>query len=599
MKKLLATFSYLDNFYELYVDNNGKTSVVIIGKNKCKINNDMICKKVIDRINDLRNEYSYSIDFNGEKIDAYCDRIIDLYYFKKDGIRIKENNRKYLDLYKIHNYLPQYYNYNDYEYNSNSYLDYSSYGTSSDNQYYKNDYKYKQKLKKKKKKLKIIIGSITISVSLLVGSFIAIPKIIDAKSDASIENVVTTENIVDELEDTPFIIYEDNSNKSIEEQIINSIIGNCGEQPKWVYDQVIEDYRSSKTSEEKIEELWAAKENGASQEEIDKIEEEINSTFNNKTETNSSVDISSATQRTNRMISAISSNKNISEEDKEVIINRLFNVMQLDSKYYTDENFESVLDLLSTFTIEKKYLENNAPQIMFDGFYASGECSFDGQVITIYTDDNYESTLCHELEHCLGKIVDNTYHYNKINEGITEMYCGSNATYNKERCFYIMLEQIYGESFFKSAFYNKESLYSIFQDRFGDEEYRSHYDLCIQINDFLMKYQLENDIEKLYENSIYQNDANNLFNSLMDKYSEVTGLNWNDNNVLIACQSFLTGVNKTLPSNLKVSGIKKDLDGKYYLQINGSVEYSYEVTEGPSRGSTYIVNPIKHDEPIR
>ena len=113
MKKLLATFSYAGNFYELYVDKYGKTSVVVIGKNKHNVNNDEICKKVIDRINELRNEYFYSVDFKGEKVDVYFDGITDLFYFKKDGIRIKEEDSKYLDLYKMYNYLPEYSIYDD------------------------------------------------------------------------------------------------------------------------------------------------------------------------------------------------------------------------------------------------------------------------------------------------------------------------------------------------------------------------------------------------------------------------------------------------------------------------------------------------------
>lgn len=113
MKQLLATFYYAGNFYELYVDKYGKTSVLVIGKNKHNVNNDEICKKVIDRINELRNEYFYSVDFKGEKVDVYFDGITDLFYFKKDGIRIKEEDSKYLDLYKMYNYLPEYSIYDD------------------------------------------------------------------------------------------------------------------------------------------------------------------------------------------------------------------------------------------------------------------------------------------------------------------------------------------------------------------------------------------------------------------------------------------------------------------------------------------------------
>lgn len=53
------------------------------------------------------------------------------------------------------------------------------------------------------------------------------------------------------------------------------------------------------------------------------------------------------------MIDAINSNKNISQEDKETIINGLFNTLQLDSKYYDEEHFEEVLFAMSNLTITR------------------------------------------------------------------------------------------------------------------------------------------------------------------------------------------------------------------------------------------------------
>lgn len=598
MKKLLATFSYLDNFYELYADKDGKTSVVLFGKNKNKTDNEMICKKVIDKINELRNEYSYRIDFKGEEIDVYYDRIVDLYYFKKDGIRINEDNKEYIDLYKMYNYLPSYYYDNRHRpSNSRNSSSYRPYNATPNSQYQRNDYNYKRRLENQKKKLKIIVGSITLSVTLLVGAFVAVPKIIDAKDSTQVESSTIVEDTLGEIEDTPFIIYEDSQEQTIEDQIIKSIISNCGEQPDWVYEQVIEDYKLSIQREEKYDELLEAMKNGASQEEIDRIEEEIDASSKDIEENN--IDTSKATKRTNRMIEAISSNKNISEEDKNVLINGMFNTMQKDSGYYTDENFEEILGLLSTFNIDKKYLEKNEPHRLSDGFLSAGECSPDRTLITIYTDANYESTLCHELQHILGKTIEKTHAYNKIDEGMTETYCDSNTTYGLERCFYIMLEQIYGESFFKSAYYNNENLFWAFQEKFGIEQARSNYDLCVKINGFLIDYQLENDMTKLQENSTYKEEVNGIINDLMKKYNEVTGLEWDSNNVLSACGSYLTGMNKTLPDNLSVTGIKKGLDGKYYLQVGGSVNYSYEVVNGPNKGTIQAASLIEHDELIR
>ena len=578
MKKLLATFSYLDNFYELYSDQNGATSVIMFGKNKHKIDHNMICKKVIDKINELRSVYSYRINFKGEDIDVYYDRIVDLYYFEKDGIRINENNKDYIDLYKMYNYLPNYYY--DSRYSSSNSSSYYSYDTSSDSQYENYDYNYKKRLENKKKKLKIIVGSITLSVTLLVGAFVAVPKIVDAKDTTQVE--ISS-------------IVEDNQDQTIEYQIIKSIISECGEQPEWVYKQVIEDYKLSQQIEEKQEKLLEAINNGASQDEIDRIDEEINAISNNKAEENS-IDISTSTKRTHKMIEAINSNKNISEDDKNILINGLFNTMQLDSKYYTNESFEQVLGVLSTFTIDKKYLEKNDAYIKPDGLPIAGECSCEGTLITIYTDNNYESTLCHELGHSLGKVEECTYVYNKINEGMTETICGKNEVYAMERCFYIMLEQIYGESFFKNAYYNQDVLYWAFQDRFGADEAVNNTNLCVKINGFLIDYQLENDITKLHENKTYLSDVNNIVSDLKKKYNEITGLDWNNNNILTACESYLTGINKTLPDNLYITGIKKDLDGKYYLQIGGEVQYSYQVDNNSIISGSSIV---EHDELIR
>lgn len=614
MKRLIATFSYAGNFYELFVDKYGKTSVIVIGKNKYHADNDVICKKVISKINELRNEYSCSIDFYGEKIDVYYDEIIDLFYFKKDGIRIKEDNNKYLKLFKAYNYLPDFSNYDSYSYESdyssnNGYsynTDYSSgtgysygndysynteYGGLSNDQYYQSDYNYKSSLKKKKKKLKIAIGSAVLSISLLVGGFVTIPRIINAKEETNTEiEISDVEVINDEIDDTPVIVYEDDLNLTIEEQIRNSINNNCGEQPEWVYEEAIASYYEDK----KYDRLWEAIDNGASQEEIDKINEEIASQSDKE-----EININLASERTNKMIEAINSNGNISQEDKQIIINGLFNTMQLDSKYYDEENFKRVIYYLSNFTIDKAYLENDTAKVFEDGLTASGEYHSIDNSISIYCKADYEHTLCHEVQHILGGSRDRVQGYSKINEGMTEIFCGNDSSYHMERCFYIMLEQIYGEDFFKDAFYNGNCMKWAFRERYGEEGFSEHYELYQTINSFLVYYQLENNMESLYNNVVYQNEINNLINRLMIKYDEVTGLNCHDNKVLLACESYLTGKNKTLPDNLKVDSVRRDLDGKCYLNISGTINYSYDVVNDGFVETKNVTNMIKHDEMIR
>lgn len=571
MKKLIATFSYAGNFYELFVSDNGLTSVSVIGSNKYKVNNDEVCKKVIDRINKLRNDYFYSIEYLGETLDVYYDRIVDLFYFKKDGKKINEENTKYLDLYKMYNYLPQYYNYdyND-EYNDgySSYNDYydrsSNFSSYSDDEYYEYDFDYKKSIKNKNKKIKITIGSIVLSVSLIVGSFVVVPNIIKAK-DSKEELPIVQEEIT-EIDNTPVIIYSESSNLSIEEQIRKSITDLCGEQPEWLYQYAIENYYRSIDEEA----IWEALENGASQEEVEKIEESFAEKYRVEPE---KIDFNLASERTNKMIDAIKSNTNISEEDKNIIIDGLFNTFQHDSKYYDEHSFEWVLVRLSCFKIDKTYLETNEPKKEDDGLLLAGTCSPSGN-ITIYVKSKYNSTLCHEVQHVLGQMYEKTYAYNKINEGMTETYCGLNSSYSMERNFYIILEQIYGEDFFKDAFYNRKSLYNVLMDRFGDNQFKEHYDLLVEINKFCIDYQSDS-VSQLYENEDYQSRVNKLFDELMTKYNEVTGLNYQDNVVLTTCYSYFTDINNTLPNNIHVGDVKKDLDGNYYTKYSG--DYSYNI----------------------
>lgn len=579
MKKLIATFSYAGNFYELYVDKYGKTSVVVVGKNKYKVNNDEICKKVIDRINELRNEYFYSVDFKGEKVDVYFDGITDLFYFKKDGIRIKEEDSKYLDLYKMYNYLPEYsiydddgdnifdFPYDDFERRSSMYSSYP------DDDYFTADYNYKSNLKKqKKKKLKIIIGSVALSVSLLVGSFVAIPKIIKAKDNSDEINrveVTDTIEVTDTLDD-PVIVYSRPSDLSPEEQIRESIIEHCGEQPEWVYEDAINTYNENK----KWDRLWDAMYRGASQEELDRISDEIEAEISAERKEELNIDISLATERTNRLIEAINSNQNITDEEKNILVNGLFTTFQQDGKYFEEERFEYVLKLLSDFKIDRVYLENDAPVALDDGFKAAGLYSAGSNVVHIYTSSGYAGILCHEVQHIIGGMRDYTYVYNKVNEGMTESYSNVNSVYNTERQFYIIFEQIYGEEFFKETFYNKKIMKSALEESFENIDYKKHYDLFVEINGFLINCQ-QKEIKDLCEDPEYQNKVNKYFDALMDEYNEVNGLDWHNNNILVACQKILTGKKFDLPDNLSVDGIKKGEDGNYYFQYSG--EYTYTI----------------------
>ena len=78
----------------------------------------------------------------------------------------------------------------------------------------------------------------------------------------------------------------------------------------------------------------------------------------------------------------------------------------------------------------------------------------------------------------------------------------------------------------------------------------------------------------------------------MNEYNEFNGLDWHNNNILVACQKILTGKKFDLPDNLYVNDIIKGEDGNYYFQYSG--EYTYHID-----GST-ITNFINdHEEIIR
>ena len=449
---------------------------------------------------------------------------------------------------------------------------------------------YYQNLKKQKnKKLKIIIGSVALSVSLLVGSFVAIPKIIQAKDNSDEINrveVTDTIEVTDTLDD-PVIVYSRPSDLSPEEQIRESIIEHCGEQPEWVYEDAINTYNENK----KWDRLWDAMYRGASQEELDRISDEIEAEISAEKKEELNIDISLATERTNRLIEAINSNQNITDEEKNILVNGLFTTFQQDGKYFEEERFEYVLKLLSDFKIDRVYLENDAPVALNDGFKASGLYSSGSNVVHIYTTNGYAGILCHEVQHIIGGIRDYTYVYNKVNEGMTESYSNVNSVYNTERQFYIIFEQIYGEEFFKEAFYNKKIMKSALEESFENIDYKSHYDLFVEINGFLINCQLKG-LKELREDPEYQNKVNKCFDALMNEYNEVNGLDWHNNSVLVACQKVLTGMNLDLPDNLDVTGIKKGEDGNYYFQYSG--EYTYSIDGSTS--TNYFGN---HEEMIR
>lgn len=420
-----------------------------------------------------------------------------------------------------------------------------------------------------------------LSVTLILGSFVSLPNIINAKDISDTESVSVEDTII---ENTPVVVfsrYSEYSDLSIEEQIRATINENCGEQPEWVYEEAINEYYNSRLWEP----LWDAINAGAPKEELDKIEQSIIAEIN-KGKEEVKIDFNLATTRTNKMIDAINSNKNISQEDKDTIVNGLFNTLQLDSKYYDEKNFEYVLLRLSNLTITRVETENGYCT-QSDGFKAAGTCDFSGLDIILYGGDG--STLCHEVQHSLGLLFNNCSTGYKINEGMTETYSGNNQTYERERCFYILLEQIYGEDFFKEGYYNRKHIQDLFNDRFGKEKGAEHIDLYTDIDHFLLKYQLEDDLF-VSNNDEYLNEINELLNQLMNKYNEVKGLDWHDSNIFVTVCSMLTGKEYDLPDNLKFVGVKKDLDGKFYVEIKGNASYYVVDEEGRYIDESIMLN---------
>ena len=552
--KLLCCFNYSNNFYEIFADSDSRLFCKKIETNKTNtsISDSEIIGKVIDKIYEMKYKFFDEIKYKDEDLKLYLNLFNQKIYISKiDGEHeVVCDYKKYKELYDMYN-NPIIYNYkslinheifegfnfqtdysmegfdhfttnnNPFGNNPESNSGHSNFGFGSNpsSSYFGNSSSFgtvedeeddfltrrekereqererirkeqERKHKRNKRIIKVMIAGVLVTV--IVFSSVALKtkfknNDIDNYNQIQIEYVLSSED----------------------QDVLQKILEALGDEDQWVKEQVTEQYLSM---------------HGNVEEEAPK--EEIKET---------TIKVS---KETDQILESIKNNPNISNEEKEFIINNFTKFYEENSKYI--KNIEEVCERFETLKIEYD-IRSNAD---LEELGIRGEYNTQENDITIFSDE--PSVKTHEYTHVAGNFGTGAADY-RLNEGYTELLNPSpnkDKTYASEKTMVLILEQIYGKDFMRSAYFNN-SLFSDMFDRFDlnkGTDINTHWNIIKDVNSFLVKYQ-HYSIDGLKQDEEAYAELKSLLLTLQNEYKEVTGKEWNDNELLKLCYDRFTGEN--------------------------------------------------------
>ena len=522
--KLLCCFNYNNYFYEIFVNNIGKIYCRKIGKNSNKDNysDSELIKRIIHKINVMSFALVENIKYKDNYLNVFRNSISDDIYVvskEKDSYTLCDYN-EYKTLYDLYN-NSIIYNYDFY--NEDFDDDFSSSKFDEDDDFELNDEFIEKKSVKKDKKKKskiikltvcgVVIAAVVFPVSFFVYENIIKPDYLNNTDDVVID-VIEEEN-------------EDENLLKILELLKN-------EEP-WVIEQVKEQYYA-----------------------------DLDSNKNNNSDSNSSEVVLSKDAL--KVVESIKNNKYLNDNEKNIIINSFSEYLNLLLKYCN--NVDDLCERFSNVTITYDIKDD----IEIKNLGAWGEYDTEKNTITVYKD--LKEVITHEVSHMFGNFGLGITTC-KLTEGYCEMF-NPNRNFNqykKEQLMIIILEQVYGEDFMRSSYFN-ESLFQNVYDRFDADLYETnkYWNLIRNVNSFLTKY--ENfSISDINKNEEYKNEMMIIISDLKNMYKELNGKEWEDNEVLNICFDMLTfsstskGSKDSLEHHMSLKDIYIDLDGGYSYKI--------------------------------
>lgn len=549
MKTFLASFSYNNDFYELF-NNNGKIDIIKIGKNKEVNEQDRnLCKLVVlNLIKSSRLDYS-KVNYNGSTFKIIYNDLTGTFEFRKivDGKYVPCTKKEYDFLNNKYN-NPVY----DYSYNHN---DFNSFGSSYGYGYDPYSYEREQKRKREARRKRIItIGAsavLTVSISVTgmlgyINGWFSKDKAEELPPLPGIETSVDPSPLIEEPE-IGDITYIDGtfSEETIEKEIREALKG----EPDWVIEETVEtvlfEYRII---------------NGLP------FEEEIKET----------PVLEESSPRVQEILSILKNNNNFTEQEKDTLISNYIEFFENYLKYFDDNSFEKACNTIATMTVDRSQISTGGIQDN-QGVDVGGRYYDKENKIALYAP--MDTVLTHEFMHSLGAfdVISSNSNHDLISEGYTELLnpLGSGSTYKKEQTVGIILSEIYGKDFMLDAYYSSSLPFKLIMN----EDTRNDWNIIQSINDDLEAIRPYS-IDEVISNPKYKGVLDSMIGKLKQLYESRTNESWEENEIIKACLDILYKTNKLgLDNDIFISHIGFSKDGSIVIEKSKPVDVSYHESE--------------------
>lgn len=585
--RLLCYFNFNDYFYEIGIDKNSKILCKKFGtkKQKASISDAEVIKSVIKKISDMKYVFFNEIQYNGEKLRLYLNLFNNKIYISKidNQKEVACDYDSYKEVYDMYN-NPIIYDYpfgrqspfgNEQSSVDNPFGTQSLFGNgqssvdnpfesldefntdSNQEDYYtrieesrRRQAELKRKNKNKNKRIITVVVSGILIVVTVIASIAMIAKF--RGNDFETEQNINIEEIIENTED----------------KVLKKILESLSEEEDWVIEQVIEQYQAQKEnsqSEKYLEEI------GTGPEKTIKVEE--------------------MSKEAKKLIDSISTNNNLTEEEKELIIEYYSIFFENNMKYI--KNSDELCDTLNSIKIIYDIkTEEELEELGIGGYYDSKT-----NEITIYRDS--KEVITHEVGHAIGNLgMGQTT--KQLTEGYNELFNPNrdSSVYSKEQIIVLILEQIYGKDFMREAYFN-QSLFSDIYDRFDIDkgDTNKHWDLIRKCNSLLLKYE-DYTLEEIKTDENILKEMEALFNQLKEEYESLTKKEWEKNELLKVCYDRFTGENTSGKNGGEKNYLIRDVyinsDGNYVYRIGKIFSVLVDVTE-PTMEDVLYGNTVQSD----
>lgn len=312
-----------------------------------------------------------------------------------------------------------------------------------------------------------------------------------------------------------------------------------------------------------------------------------------------------------KLVDTLNNNPNISQKQKDDIINKFAMIWQDNIDYYQKEDgfyYNQLISTLENLTIDVRPVEEGRNIGGTGNPHVGAAGYFDPYTKEIVLFGESSGALHHEVGHGSGDFgIGNTL----LTEGYNEWKNGNNSVYENERYMAYAFEEVFGEETLKEAF-TRHNLCDVLTDKLVEEAGIERDEAEVTIRELLCNtqsalynlgysYDLDKDI------ALEDEDINRRFSDIMNSLEDINSRLKNpQNNKLLAIKDYFTN-NRS--SDLLQSEGEKILsfeyleNGSMLIEIGSRKEFSIrngaETTANESISRFKIINGEIDKEDLR